>query len=51
MNGYIINAIDSDIKRFFEIFHEVINYKVEKITITYKNRLGAEFDLFNRLFQ
>ena len=61
MNGYTINAIYSDIasgisfdkrKGFFEMLDEIINYKVEKIVITYRDRLSRiGFDLFKNLFE
>ena len=61
MNGYTINAIYSDIasgisfekrKGFFEMLDEIINYKVEKIVITYRVRLSrVGFDLFKHLFE
>jgi len=61
MNGYTINAIYSDIasgisfekrKGFFEMLDEIINYKVEKVIITYKDRLSRfGFELFRYLFQ
>ena len=61
MNGYTINAIYSDIasgisfekrKGFFEMLDEVLNYKVDKVVITYKDRLSrVGFDLFKYLFQ
>ena len=61
MNGYTINAIYSDIasgisfdkrKGFFDMLDEIINYKVEKIVITYRGRLSrAGFDLFKHLFE
>ena len=60
MNGYTINAIYSDIasgiyfekrKGFFEMLDEIIDYKVEKVIITYKDRLSrVGFDLFKHLF-
>jgi predicted site-specific integrase-resolvase len=60
MNGYTINAIYSDIasgisfekrKGFFEMLDEIINYKVEKVVITYMDRLSrVGFDLFKHLF-
>ena len=61
MNGYTINAIYSDIasgisfekrKGFFEMLDEIINYKVEKVIITYRDRLSrVGFDLFKHLFE
>jgi len=61
MNGYTINAIYSDIasgisfekrKGFFEMLDEVMNNKIEKVVITYKDRLSrAGFELFSYLFR
>jgi len=61
MNGYTINAIYSDIasgisfenrKGFFEMLDEILNYRVEKVVITYKDRLSrVGFELFKNLFQ
>ena len=61
MNGYTINAIYSDMasgisfekrKGFFDMLDEIINYKVEKVIITYRDRLSrAAFDLFKNLFE
>jgi predicted site-specific integrase-resolvase len=61
MNGYTINAIYSDIasgisfdkrKGFFEMLDEIINYKVEKVIIAYRDRLSRiGFDLFKHLFE
>jgi len=61
MNGYTINAIYSDIasgisfekrKGFFEMLDEILNYRVEKVIITYKDRLSRTgFELFKYLFQ
>ncbi|MGC8629569.1 MAG: IS607 family transposase [Thermoplasmata archaeon] len=60
MNGYTINAIYSDIasgisfekrKGFFEMLDEIMNNKVEKVILTYKDRLSrVGFELFNHLF-
>ncbi len=60
MNGYTINAIYSDIasgisfdkrKGLFEMLDEIIDYKVERAIITYRDRLSrAGFDLFKHLF-
>jgi predicted site-specific integrase-resolvase len=60
MNGYTINAIYSDIasgisfdkrKGFFDMLDEIINYKVERVIITYRDRLSRSgFDLFKNLF-
>ena len=59
-NGYIISGIYSDIasgisfeKRtsFFELLDEIIQHKVERVVITYKDRLSrVGFDLFKFLF-
>jgi putative resolvase len=61
MNGYTINAIYSDIasgisfdkrKGFFDMLDEIINYRVEKVIITYRDRLSRiGFDLFKYLLQ
>ena len=61
MNGYTINAIYSDIasgisfekrKGFFEMLDEIMNNKVEKVVITYKDRLSrVGFELFSYLFR
>ncbi|MHB1441013.1 MAG: IS607 family transposase, partial [Cuniculiplasma sp.] len=61
MNGYTINAIYSDIasgisfekrKGFFEMLDEIMNSKVEKVVITYKDRLSrVGFELFSYLFR
>ena len=61
MNGYTINAIYSDIasgisfekrKGFFEMLDEIMNNKVEKVVITYKDRLiRSGFELFSYLFR
>ena len=61
MNGYTINAIYSDIasgisfdkrKGFFDMLDEIINYRVEKVIITYRDRLSRiGFDLFKHLFE
>ena len=45
MNGYTINAIYSGIsfdkrKGFFEMLDEIINYRVEEVIITYRDRLS-----------
>ncbi len=60
MNGYTINVIYSDIasgisfknrKGFFEMLDEILNYRVDKVVITYKDRLSrVGFDLFKHLF-
>ena len=61
MNGYTINAIYSDIasgisfekrKGFFQMLDEIMNSKVEKVVITYKDRLiRSGFELFSYLFR
>ena len=61
MNGYTINAIYSDAasgisfekrKGFFGMLDEVINYRVDKVVLTYKDRLSRTgFELFKHLFQ
>lgn len=60
-NGYVIAGIYSDIasgisfeKRadFFELLDEVLSGKVERVVITYKDRLSrVGFELFNHLFK
>jgi predicted site-specific integrase-resolvase len=60
-NGYEINGIYQDIasgisfeKRndFFKLLDEVINYKVDKVIIAYKDRLSRiGFELFYHLFK
>ncbi|MHB8371180.1 MAG: IS607 family transposase [Thermoplasmataceae archaeon] len=61
MNGLTINAIYSDVasgisfekrKGFFEMLDEIMNSKVEKVVITYKDRLSrVGFELFTYLFR
>ncbi|MCL6090623.1 MAG: IS607 family transposase [Candidatus Thermoplasmatota archaeon] len=61
MNGFTINAIYSDIasgisfekrKGFFEMLDEIMNNKVEKVVVTYKDRLSRiGFELFSYLFR
>lgn len=61
VNGYTVNQIYSDIasgisfekrKDFFLLLDEVIAGRVEKVVITYKDRLSrVGFDLFYYLFQ
>ena len=61
MNGLTINAIYSDIasgisfekrKGFFEMLDEIMNNKVEKVVVTYKDRLSrVGFELFSHLFR
>ena len=60
-NGYKINGVFSDIasgisfeKRndFFSMLDEIIQGKVERVVITYKDRLSrVGFELFNHLFK
>jgi len=60
-NGYIINGVYSDVasgigfekrKDFFQLLDDVIAGKVERVIITYKDRLSrVGFDLFYYLFQ
>ena len=61
MNGYTIHGIYSDIasgisferrKELFTLLDEVLDYRVERVIITYKDRLSrGGFELFNHLFQ
>lgn len=61
MNGYQISGIFSDIasgidfekrKDFFKMLDEIIEGKVEKVIITYKDRLSrVGFGLFKHLFE
>lgn len=61
MNGYVISGVYTDVasgisfeKRndFFKLLDEVIDNKVERVVITYKDRLSrVGFDLFFHLFQ
>lgn len=61
MNGYMISGIFSDIasgisfenrKEFFLMLDEIIDNKVERVVITYKDRLArVGFDLFSYLFK
>lgn len=58
--GLTVNGIYSDVasgisfekrKNFFEMLDEVLNYRVEKVVITYKDRLSrVGFGLFQHLF-
>ena len=60
-NGYVINGIYSDIASgisfenrvdFFILLDEIISGKVERIVITYKDRLSrVGFELFTHLFK
>lgn len=59
-NGYIINEIYKDIasgitfenrKDLFKLLVDVMNNKIEKVIITYKDRLSrVDFDFFKTLF-
>ncbi len=61
MNGYTINAIYSHIasgisfekrKGFFEMLDQIMDNRVEKVIITYKNRLSrSELGLINHIFK
>jgi predicted site-specific integrase-resolvase len=61
MNGFTINAIYSDIasgisfekrKGFFEMLDEIMSNRVEKVVMTYKDRLSrVGFELFSYLFR
>ena len=60
-NGYQISGVYSDVasgisfekrKQFFEMLDEIINYRVEKVIIAYKDRLSrVGFELFYYLFK
>lgn len=60
-NGYVINGIYQDIasgisfdkrKQFFEMLDEILAGKVNKVIITYKDRLSrVGFELFTYLFR
>jgi predicted site-specific integrase-resolvase len=59
-NGIIINDVYKDIgsginfdrKEFQRLLNDVINYKVSKIYITYKDRLSRiSFEMFKNLFE
>ncbi len=60
-NGYVINGVYSDVasgisfekrKDFFKLLDDIIAGKVERVIITYKDRLSrVGFDLFYYLFQ
>lgn len=60
-NGYVISGIYSDIasgisfekrSNFFKMLDDIIDNKVEKVVITYKDRLSrVGFDLFYHLFK
>lgn len=59
-NGYQVSGVFSDVasgisfekrKQFFELLDDVIEGKVERVVITYKDRLSrVGFDLFKHLF-
>ncbi|MHB1492779.1 MAG: IS607 family transposase [Thermoplasmataceae archaeon] len=61
MNGFTINAIYSDVasgisfekrKGFFDMLDEIMDNRVEKVVITYKDRLSRiGFELFTYLFR
>lgn len=61
MNGYVISGIYSDIasgisfekrKEFFEMLDDITENKVERVVITYKDRLSrVGFDLLYHLFK
>lgn len=61
MNGYPIHGVFSDIasgvsfkkqREFFQLLDDILDYKVEKIIITFKDRLSrVGFGLFTHLFQ
>lgn len=60
-NGIKVNGVYSDIasgisfenrKQFFELLDEVLDYKVDKVIITYKDTISrVGFDLFYHLFK
>ncbi len=60
-NGYIINGVYSDIssgisfekrKEFFNMLDEILTRRVERIVVTYKDRLSrVGFELFKYLFR
>lgn len=60
-NGYVISKVFSDIasgisfekrKEFFKMLDDVLAGKVERVVITYKDRLSrVGFELFNHLFK
>jgi len=59
--GYHVDGIFADVasgisfekrKEFFELLDEVVDHRVEKIIIAYKDRLSrVAFDLFHHLFK
>lgn len=61
MNGYIVNAIYKDIasgisfekrKEFFEMLDEILEHKIERVIIAYKDRISrVGFGLFKTLFE
>ena len=60
-NGYRVNRIYSDIasginfekrKEFFQMLDEVLTGRVERVVVTYKDRLSrVGFELFKHLFE
>lgn len=60
MNGYKINEVYTDMasgisfekrRDFFKLLDEIVDHKVERVVITYKDRLSrVGFDLFYYLF-
>jgi predicted site-specific integrase-resolvase len=60
-SGYVINGVYSDIssgisfekrKEFFNMLDEILTRKVERIVVTYKDRLSrVGFELFKYLFR
>jgi len=60
-NGYHVNEVYRDIasgisfekrKEFFEMLNEIIEGKIEKVIVTYKDRISrVGFDLFKILFE
>lgn len=61
MNGYSLNCVYSDIasgvsfekrKDFFEMLDEILEHKIERVIIAYKDRLSrVGFGLFQNLFK
>lgn len=61
MNGYTINTVYSDIasgisfekrKEFFEMLDDILDHKIERVIIAYKDRLSrVGFSLFQTLFK
>jgi len=60
-NGYMISGIFSDVasginfderRSFFKLLNEIMEYRVEKVIIAYKDRLSrVSFSFFDRLFK